>query len=138
MMPLLHVVCVILTIPVVFYSDVIGHAWFVGKKPLLDKKLIVTLHRLVWVGLFGMVVTGVIMIADKSAEFFAKPAFQVKMACVIALIINSFVIEKVMAVATEKKYATLTTRERLFIMTSGAVSIVGWLGALLCAFLLAE
>lgn len=80
-------------------------------------------------GLTLMIVTGVLLFSDAWGELIFNPAFYVKMGMVIALIVNSVFIGKLMHIATIKPFTLLSPKERHSILASGAVSIMCWLGA---------
>ena len=67
-----------------------------------------------------------------------RTQFILKMAFVITLICNSFVINKLKKIATERKYVELTTQEKLPLLVSGIVSTCAWLRAFVCAFYINE
>lgn len=132
----IHILILLATLAVILQADSLGFAWVRGKVSTLDAALVARLHRYVWFGLAGMIITGATLFLGDVQELQAKPTFWAKMAFVATLIINSFVINRLMTVATKKPYASLSSRERLPLLLSGAVSTIAWLGAIAMAFTL--
>lgn len=131
-----HVAFVIATALIVLYSDEQGLLWLLGKKQTLSKRVVHTLHVLVSIGLGGILLTGGLMFIDRAEYLLAQPLFMAKMAFVAALAVNAFFIGSLSATAAEKSFAQLTTSERYRVLISGAVSIIGWVGAVICGLLL--
>lgn len=131
-----HVASVILSLLVVLYSDEQGLLWFLGKKKTLSAKRIQILHVLVSIGLGGILLTGGLMFLDRSDYLLQEPIFIVKMLFVLALVVNAFFIESISKLATQKAFVELTTTERRRVLISGAVSVIGWIGAGVCGLLL--
>lgn len=71
-----------------------------------------------------------------SSYLVTVPAFLLKMAFVVTLFINGLVIGHLVKVATERSFASLSWRERLPLLVSGAVSTTAWIGAFVAARLL--
>jgi hypothetical protein len=131
-----HLTLVVLTAFAVLYSDHEALAWFRGKKEVLSKKKIETLHVIVSLGLAGIITTGGLMFIDRASYLLQNPTFIAKMCFVLALIVNAFFIGRLGTRATEKAYNNLPTKERLPLLISGAVSGIGWVGAITLGFLL--
>lgn len=134
-MLVVHLVVLVCTGLVVLYSDHLGWQYFRGTKHTLDSTLIHRLHYTVWAGLIGMIVTGIVMVAPGFSYYAAQPYFWVKMGFVGLLVVNSVAITFLMQVATTTPYASLTQKQRLPLMISGALSTVGWVGAVVTALL---
>lgn len=120
----------------IFLADHQGLSWIRGKRETLDLKRVTLYHRLIWVGLVGMITTGGIMAWPLSSYLVTVPAFLLKMAFVVTLFINGLVIGHLVKVATERSFASLSWRERLPLLVSGAVSTTAWIGAFVAARLL--
>lgn len=121
------------TIVVVIVADVNAGLWVLGKKELLNKKTIHLLHNLVNLGLLIIVTSGVLMFIPKMDYLLGLPAFMGKMAFVLALIINSFVIARHMDISTTRTFASLSKTEKRPLFISGLVSTVSWIGAFVLA-----
>lgn len=132
----LHLAFVVLSLLIVLYSDEQGLRWFLGRKETLSKKKVHLLHLVVSIGLGGILLTGGLMFLDRADYLLRQPVFIVKMLFVGALVINAFFIEAISRLATEKSFASLTTKERTVVFASGAVSIIGWAGALITGLIL--
>jgi hypothetical protein len=113
----------------VVHADHMGFNWIRGKTKVLDGNKVGKLHRNTWIGLAGMILTGFIMFWPLREYLLTRPQFYVKMAFVLALIINGFVIGRLQKVALTKAFKDLTVYEKLPLIISGAVSTLCWLGA---------
>ncbi len=120
----------------VLYSDEQGLLWMLGKKETLEPARIGLLHDVVSVGLSSIILTGGLMAMPSLTYYLHNPIFLAKMGFVGALIVNGFFIGHIAARSTTHSFASLTTRERLPLLISGAVSVLSWGGALLAGFLL--
>lgn len=134
----LHVLSIFITGLAVLYSDEQGLSWMLGKKKVLSAKRVAVLHAIVGVGLALIILTGGLMVIKGLPYYLHKPVFLIKMAFVFALIVNAFVIEHISKIASQKSFAELTPRERTPLFISGGVSVLCWLGALVCGFLLGD
>lgn len=120
----------------VFQADHLGFDWIRGKTRTLDGSKVSKLHRATWIGLAGMIMTGLLLFWPMREFLLTQPPFYVKMAFVAALLINGAVIGRLQKVATSKAYSELTAKEKLPLIISGAVSTVSWTGAAVVAFFL--
>jgi hypothetical protein len=132
----LHLLSLIFVFWNVFHADHMGFTWIRGSKQLLDANIIKKYHYRTLVGLALMIITGLSLFWPIQEFLLARPQFYVKMGFVLALIINSFVIGSLSKIATSKSFASLTTKEKIPLVISGAVSTVSWLGAFIMAFFL--
>ncbi len=129
----LHLLVLALTAVVIVFADHEGWQYVRGKKAVLSTARVQWLHRAVWVGLLGMIMTG-IGLTTEEPEVFEEPMFYVKMVMVLALIINGVAISFLSKVATTTPFASLTTKQRVPLFISGAVSVGCWIGAALLGF----
>jgi hypothetical protein len=134
-MVVIHIAILILTGLAIVYSDHLGWQYFRGTKQTLDPVLVHRLHYGVWVGLIGMILTGVIMVAPGFSYYAAQSYFWVKMGFVALLVVNSIAITFLIGVATKVPYASLTLNQKVPLIISGGLSTLGWLGALLTALI---
>jgi hypothetical protein len=124
-----HLLILVFVAWTVVHADHMGFAWVRGKVRTLDERKVARLHRHTWYGLIGMIITGVLMFIPLHTFLLARPQFYAKMAFVFALNINGFAIGRLQKVAFVKSFKELSTREKLPLMISGAVSTLCWLGA---------
>ncbi|MEN9337920.1 MAG: hypothetical protein RIQ41_234 [Candidatus Parcubacteria bacterium] len=134
----LHLLTLAFVVWTVVHADRFGFDWMRGTREKLDAKIIKKLHRNTWVGLAGMITTGLFLFFPMREYLLARPQFYLKMAFVLTLIINGFVIGKLQSVATTKAVRDLTFTEKLPLFISGAVSTLGWVGAALTALFLVQ
>lgn len=134
-LPLLtiHVTSVIITLFFVVVADLHGLAWILGKLKTLPEKRMAVLHGIVWVGLITTIVAGFLMFTTYSEYLLSLPAFRIKMLLVGMLVLNALFIGKHLRIATETSFAGIPAKEKVILLVSGAVSTVGWIGALIAA-----
>ncbi|MBU0750326.1 hypothetical protein KKH15_02300 [Patescibacteria group bacterium] len=134
-MVLLHVFLIIITGVTVLYSDEQGLEWFVGKQKTLKKKAVEMLHIVVSLGLSGIILTGGLMLIQ-APGYLQDPTFITKMVFVGALVINGLLIGSLTELATTQTFAELKHSHKVRLLLSGAVSVIGWIGAISCGILL--
>lgn len=117
-------------------ADYFGMSWIQGKKKTLDQKTLTQLHRHTWVGLSLMIITGILLFLPMKDFLLARPQFYLKMAFVVTLICNGFVIGHLQKVATMKSFNSLSAKEKMPLFISGAVSTISWMGAAITALFL--
>ncbi len=130
----IHELILFMTLAVVVFADLQGLRWVLGWVSTLSSGIVRVLHFIVYVGLGGMVVTGLIMFSRDSEYLLSNPIFLTKMVFVAALIANSFLIGAHIKVASEKPFASLSSGEKTKLVVSGIVSGVCWVGAMLLGF----
>jgi hypothetical protein len=129
----LHLLALAFSFLVIILADHDGWLYFRGKKQVLDAKRVERFHRYAWIGLGGMIVTGAFLLADES-DVLEEPAFYIKMFMVLALVINGVFIGRLSRIATTTPFASLTRRQKLPLLVSGAVSVTCWIGATVIGF----
>jgi hypothetical protein len=130
----IHSFILFMTLAVVVFADLQGLRWVLGWVPTLSARVVRFLHLVVYLGLGGMIATGLSMFVRDSEYLLSNPIFLVKMMFVSALVINSFLIGAHIKVASEKPFAGLSRREKTKLIVSGAVSGLCWVGAMLLGF----
>jgi hypothetical protein len=116
-----------------------GISWIRGRVETLDAKKVKKYHRGSWIGLSLMIITGALLFYPLREFLLTRPQFYIKMAFVVTLVCNGFVIGKLQHIAIEKSFSSLSSFQKIPLYISGAVSTVCWLGAIVCAlFLLPE
>jgi hypothetical protein len=131
----LHFFTLALTALVIVYSDHEGFAYFRGKKQTLSKSFLVWSHRLVWVGLLGMIITGFFLTLPSWTYRLQEPAFYVKMGFVLVLVVNAFAIGTLSKIAGEKSFSALEPEVKRTLLLSGVLSAISWVGAAVIGFL---
>jgi hypothetical protein len=66
----------------------------------------------------------------------SQPMFWLKIGFVAPLLLNSFAIERLLHLPTRAAFRSLSRRQKLPLMLSGAVSLVCWAGAGITALVL--
>lgn len=120
----------------VFHADHLGFKWMRGKINILDKKQVSTYHNRIWIGLWGMIITGLVMFLPLRDFLLHRPQFYAKMGFVLVLILNGLFIGKLQNIATTQQYARLAPKEKILLFVSGAISTLAWLGAVAGGFYL--
>lgn len=130
----LHLISLIITAPVILYADHMGFRYFTGKTQTLSKKIVEWTHRLVTLGLMLLIITGTLITIPMWDVMLAEPLFYVKIAFVMALILNGLFIGQLMKKATDTPYINLSNEEKRFLLTSGTISICAWVITTLIGF----
>ncbi len=130
----LHLAALIVTAPVILYADHMGFRYFTGRAQTLSGRSVAWTHRLVFIGLFLLIATGVMLTVPSWEVWFAQPLFYVKLGFVITLLINGLFIQKLMTTATTTPYALLAPSDKRTLMTSGALSAIGWVASVIIGF----
>lgn len=134
-MKTLHVLFIILTLLVVAYADEQALRYLFGKKQLNTHSLRVV-HYLVAIGLALTIITGGFLYLRAPSFYLSDTTFIVKMVAVAALIINSAFLDRFSTDAEQRPWTALTPGEKRLLLTSGAVSVLGWATAGICGLLL--
>lgn len=119
-------------------ADRLGFMWMKGKIDLLDEVVVRKYHMRVWTGLVGMMATGFLMFWPMREYLLARPQFYAKIAFVLILLVNGFVIGRLQNISTTKTFKELRKKEKAELLISGAISAIGWLGAAMLAFFIIE
>jgi hypothetical protein len=120
----------------VLYADHAAFDWLRGKIRVMTHRTLAITHWTVTLGLVGLVSTGLLLFWPEREYLLGQPLFIIKMCFVLALILNSFIIETLMHLAARFPYAALTARQKIPLFISGAVSGACWLGAGIAALIL--
>jgi hypothetical protein len=131
-----HVAVLVCTALVIAYADHEAFLYIRGEKQTLNKVQTRWLHRGVWLGLSLMIITGVLMVAPAYDYYLGEPAFLIKMLLVGLLIGNGVAIGALTSVAAVTPFRELSKRKKLLLLLSGALSSLGWLGAVAIGFFL--
>lgn len=133
-MIIFHLISLTFVVVCVFLSDKMAMSWIRGTKQTLPENKLHLFHRLVWLGLGLMIVTGFFMFWERRDYLLHRPAFLVKMFFVGLLFINSFFVGKLLPIAIIRPYASLTMKEKIPLFLSGVISTVSWVSAAILAF----
>jgi hypothetical protein len=126
----LHVLSVVVGMGAALGSDILFN--FFAKDKKLDKTEVMTistLSRIVWIGLFGIIISGVAIFFSDVARYSESSKFLAKMSIVAVLTVNGFFLSQFLwsSVISKgffvfKKYHHL--RQLAFIL--GTISVVSW------------
>ena len=131
----LHLFFLALTALVILHSDHKGLLYMLGKRDILSSRFVVWSHRLVWIGLIGMILSGAALIAPSWEYWLTQGSFYIKMGLVGVLVMNAFAIGTFAKVATHTPFKELGKDQKLTLLVSGTLSATGWIGASLIGFL---
>lgn len=131
----IHIFGLLFSLVIVTIADEQAFSWVTGKKSTLHPTGIRVLHWLTWVGLLTMIVSGTILALPMFGFVLAQPLFIMKMLFVAILFLNAILIGRFSHVATERAFATLSWDEAMPLLISGALSFMGWIGALVLALI---
>jgi len=131
----LHLTILACTALVILYTDHLGWKYFRGRERTLSATLVYRLHYAVWLGLLGMIATGLTMAWPVLPILLTLPLFILKMSFVGVLFVNAIFIGFFVSTATTTAFLDLTLKQKAPLLVSGALSTIGWLGAVTSAFL---
>lgn len=130
----IHLSILIVTAAMVFVADHLGFAYMRGSRSVLPRGPILTLHYVVSAGLVGMIATGIALVLPMWEYTLQDPVFYLKMFFVLCLVFNAWVIKNVSTHAIQTPFALLAPNIKHFMMVSGSVSFVSWVGAACTGF----
>jgi hypothetical protein len=116
-------------------ADSQAMSWMRGKIPTIPLSSLLRTHWVVTIGLAGLILTGLYLYWPMRAYLYGQAYFITKMVFVLALLANSFFIEKLMPLASQFEHKNLSTGQKRILTLSGGVSTLSWLGAAVMAIL---
>jgi len=122
----LHVGVLILTVFGILYADHIGLAYIRGKRATVRARLVSFLHSYIWLGLIGMIVSGVFLVLPAWEFYLTNLSWYIKMTFVLVLIFNALVIGGLMKHASTMPFADLEDGQKQTLRVSGVLSVLGW------------
>jgi NhaP-type Na+/H+ or K+/H+ antiporter len=120
----------------VLVADKVGFAWMSGKTKKLAPRTLHILHEVVSYALVGLIASGLYLFWPMREYLLHQNLFLLKLGFVAALVINSIVIDRLMIVAAKVPFASVSTKGKIVLFLSGALSFICWVGAGLSALLL--
>lgn len=133
---IIHLTSLALAAGGILIADHSALTWIRGKVDVVSPRLLLRLHWLVTIGLCGLIATGLLMFWPMRAYLMQEPQFWLKMSFVAALIVNSFIIDRLMHKATTHPFKSLTLAQKMPLFISGGISTLCWAGAATLAFFL--
>lgn len=132
----LHIFAMLFSLGVVSLADKEGFAWVRGKKEHLNPTKVALLHWSTWTGLIVLIISGVLLALPQLNYVLSQPLFIMKMLFVAVLLLNAILIGRLSHISTLQPFSSLTSKEIMPLVTSGAVSFVSWIGALILALVI--
>ncbi len=133
MLPL-HILSFGFVLGVTAIADKDALYWVRGKKVTLDPRTVHAYHVLIWTGLVALVVTGSILFYPMRAHLLGNLLFDIKLIFVAMLMLNAFLIRRVMDLALEHPFAALDNADKRALFASGVISVFSWTCAAAIAF----
>lgn len=133
----IHLFFVLFSFFWIIRSDWYGLTWIRGIRTLLENEKLDVFHTRVWVGLVGIIVTGLLLVAQRT-ELLTNFFFWFKMCFVGVLLVNSFFINKEMILARTTPFVKLSRKQKTYIFLVGAISTISWISAFILGEVLAE
>jgi cytochrome b involved in lipid metabolism len=123
----IHLLALAFCFITIIRSDLLGSRWIMGKVNTLDVDKVKSLHKQAWVGLLLMIASGAALFSQNIDVLINSAPFYVKMLSVLALVINAFVIGRLIKISTQKRFADTTRSEKVKLFVSGFVSVFFWI-----------
>lgn len=123
----LHLLALAFCFITIVRSDLMGSKWMRGKVDTLDEVKVKSLHKQAWIGLGLMIATGAVLFSQNVDTLLNSAPFYVKMASVLALVINAFAIGRLIKISTQKRFLDTTRSEKTKLFISGFVSVFFWI-----------
>ncbi len=128
-----HIIALFWNIALVILADINAALWVIGSREKLSERFLTVVHWSLIAGLSVSIVTGLLLFSTVSGYLLQQPAFWIKSAFVLTLIINAFVIHRHAHLAATHTFASLTSAERIPLYISGVVSTGSWVGVIIAA-----
>ncbi len=130
----LHVIAVVCAMGAAFAADILFNFYRADKKlSRMEMSTLAILSRIVWYGLFIIVISGFVIFLSDVARYLASAKFLAKMTIVGILIVNGIVLDRYVwrhmlhgGFFTARREA----RARTVAFICGAISIISWISAL--------
>lgn len=116
-------------------ADTQAMSWMRGKIPVIAEENLKRTHWIVTIGLAGLILTGLYLYWPMRAYLYGQAYFLTKMVFVLALLANSFFIERLMPLASQFEHKNLSAGHKRILTLSGGISTLSWLGAAVMAIL---
>ena len=134
----LHIISFGFVLGVTVIADKEAFAWMRGIRATLDSKQLAFYHRLVWVGLASLIVTGTLLVYPSRLYVLSDVLFLIKLLFVGVLIVNAVLIGRLQDHAVTMPNKDVPASEKRALFLSGAISVISWLSAAGIALLLFE
>lgn len=133
-MEVLHLLSLAFSAACILWSDHLGFLYFIGAKKTLPFTTMQRLHYAVWIGLLGMIASGIALTLPAWSYYMSDPAYIVKMLFVLVLVINGIAIGFLMPISTKIPFVNLPKSTKTLLLISGAASATSWIAATLIGF----
>jgi uncharacterized membrane protein len=127
----LHIASILFVLFFTVRADHMGLRWIMGKDSVLNPVKVERYHKMVWIGLGALIVTGITLFIPLRDYLLTNPRFFVKMWFVGMLVINGVAIGILSKVAVHKSFKELSQKTKIQLFATGAISTICWLGAIL-------
>ncbi len=120
----------------VLIADHAGFSWIRGKVSTLSSLTLHRIHDAISYALSGLILSGLYLFWPMHEYLLSEPLFLLKLTFIAVLVINSIAIDKLMIVATKLPFASVSTKGKVVLLISGALSSLCWFGAGISALVL--
>ncbi|MGH8868927.1 MAG: hypothetical protein ACRDYU_13135 [Actinomycetes bacterium] len=129
-----HLASLVVGLGAVMVVDLVGLLWLLGRRSILDVARVVDLgHLAIWVGLAGLVLSGVLLHPDLSS-----PLVWLKLFLVLAVGLNGLHAHAIRQLLHRLAAPTPPRGLVARVLVAGLLSQAGWWGATLVGFLNAQ
>jgi hypothetical protein len=129
-----HLSVLAVTVVGILAADYRGFAYVSGIRDTLFDRTTRFLHGYIWLGLAGMVLSGVMLVLPIWEYYLSEPAFIIKLGFVGLLIWNGWMIRKLLTHSAQVPYAELPEETKRKLKRSGTLSFIGWVAATAIGF----
>ncbi len=131
---ILHVISVVVSMGAALMSDMLFSFYAHNKKlSHTETRTLTLLSRVVWLGLIGVVLSGVALFLSDVAKYMISVKFLVKMSIMIVLLLNGYVLHKYISKFMVKQgflSAHGYQGKRRLAFVCGAISVTSWFSVL--------
>lgn len=129
----IHICTALSLLASVLVADFMALRWIRGNTATLSAPFLHKLHYAIYIGLGIMLATGVYLFWPVQAYLLSTPAFIIKMTLVLTLLLNSIFISGHMHIATVRTFKEVSVKTKCFLILSGGVSFLAWVGTIAAA-----
>ena len=131
---IVHLFGLAVSVVLIILADGYAMSWLRGKRETLSLAKLKKIHYAITASLGLMILSGLYMFWPARSDYLSLPLFKLKLFFVGILVINSFLIGRLMEVASQKPFRELSGVEKRKIFVSGVASAIGWAGAIFLGF----
>lgn len=135
MLPL-HILSFGFVIGVSAIADKDALSWMLGSRETLEEGRLRQYHRMIWVGLGALLITGALLLFPARLYLLGDILFDIKLLFVVILMVNALLIGRLAEHAVTVPFREVSARDKRALFASGAISLLSWGAAAGIAFLM--